>query len=243
MTGSPCDPHSPHPARSLGHPRIHLRLVDSTNTYARRLAEAGAVDGSTVTAAHQSAGRGRQGRSWVAPPGRALLASVVVRDPPRLLPLATGLAVAESSEALTGRTCLLKWPNDVLLDGRKVAGTLVEGRPQEGWAVVGIGLNVALGADDFPPEIRDTAGTLGLEPREVEPALAHLLERLGRWVAAGPQEILQAVRARDGLRGHHVRWGGGEGKAADVDEQGRLVVATAGGMVALESGEVHLVGP
>jgi biotin-[acetyl-CoA-carboxylase] ligase BirA-like protein len=131
---------------TLGSPRVHLRRTDSTNVRARELAAAGAPHGTVVTATEQTAGRGRQGRVWVAPAGRALLCSVVIRDPPRLLPLATGVAVADSVEAVIGgpgRTAV-KWPNDIWLDGRKVAGILVEGRPQEGWAVIGIGLNVAL---------------------------------------------------------------------------------------------------
>src|SRR5438270_4397628 len=148
------------PASTLGLPRLHLRRTDSTNSRAREMASAGAPHGTLVTAAEQTAGRGRQGRTWSAAAGRALLCSLVVRDPPRLLPLATGVAVAET----VGDRAVLKWPNDVLLDGRKVGGILVEGRPQEGWAVIGIGLNVALREDDFPPELRETAGTLGLDP-------------------------------------------------------------------------------
>ncbi len=76
-------------------PRLHLRSVDSTNTRARELAAAGAPHGTLVTAAEQTAGRGRQGRTWTAPAGRALLCSLVIREPPRLLPLAAGVAVAE----------------------------------------------------------------------------------------------------------------------------------------------------
>ena len=149
----------------LGSPRVHLRRIDSTNVRARELAAGGAPHGTVVTAAEQTAGRGRQGRVWVAPAGRALLCSVVVRDPPRLLPLATGVAVADTVSEVTGEEgrATVKWPNDVWLDGRKVAGILVEGRPQEGWAVIGIGLNVALREQEFPPDLRDFATTLSLE--------------------------------------------------------------------------------
>jgi BirA family transcriptional regulator, biotin operon repressor / biotin---[acetyl-CoA-carboxylase] ligase len=232
----------------LGHPRVHLRLVDSTNERARELALHGAPHGTIVTAGEQSAGRGRQGRQWLAAPGRAILCSVVVRRPPRLLPLAGGVAVAEAADAAlaadgrgsAGR-CRLKWPNDVLLDGRKVAGVLVEGRPQEDWAVVGVGVNVAAEETDFPPELRGLAGTLGLAPTMVEPALGLLLSALERWLASSPEDVLEAVRARDALRGHLVRWGSGQGEAAGVDGDGRLVVLTADGQVALEAGEVHLL--
>jgi BirA family biotin operon repressor/biotin-[acetyl-CoA-carboxylase] ligase len=189
-----------------------------------------------VTAAEQTAGRGRQGRSWSAPAGRALLCSLVLRDPPRLLPLAAGVAVAE----IVGPPALVKWPNDVLLDERKVAGILVEGRPQEHWAVLGIGLNVAVRPEDFPPELRERAGTLGLEPEAVEPTLGRLLVAVERWIGTSEAEVLDAVRAQDALLGRAVRWAGGEGRGAGVDGDGRLVVATADGTVALDAGEVHL---
>jgi BirA family transcriptional regulator, biotin operon repressor / biotin---[acetyl-CoA-carboxylase] ligase len=221
---------------TLGTPRIHYRLTDSTNARVRELAALGAPHGTVVTAAEQSAGRGRQGRSWVAPGGRALLCSVLIRDPPRLLPLATGVAVAD----VAGSHAMLKWPNDVWIEGRKVAGILVEGRPQERWAVTGVGLNVALRRQDFPPELRDTAGTLGLEPRDIDPMLLRLLQSLDRWLTASEREVLDAFRARDALRGRHIRWYAGEGDAAGIDDAGRLIVETSSGRVELEAGEVHL---
>jgi BirA family transcriptional regulator, biotin operon repressor / biotin---[acetyl-CoA-carboxylase] ligase len=223
----------------LGSPRLHLRKTDSTNERARALAAAGAPHGTLVTAGEQSAGRGRQGRTWAAPAGRALLCSLVLRDPPRLLPLVAGVAVAE----MTGPEALLKWPNDVLVGGRKVAGILVEGRPRDGWAVLGIGLNVALRESDFPPELRASAGTLGLEPDQIEAVLARLLARLEHWLAAPEDAMLGALRARDALRDRPVRWvggGGGAGRGAGIDGEGRLVVQTGAGPVALDSGEVHL---
>jgi BirA family transcriptional regulator, biotin operon repressor / biotin---[acetyl-CoA-carboxylase] ligase len=221
---------------SLGNPRVHLRLTGSTNERARALAARGAPHGTVVTAAEQSAGRGRQGRTWTAPAGRALLCSLIVRDFPRLLPIVAGVAVAD----VVGDGALLKWPNDVLIDGRKVAGILVEGRPQEGWAVVGVGLNVAVRLDDFPAELQETAGTLGLEPDAIEPTLARLIAAFERWLAADETAVLDAVRARDALFGREVRWAGGEGQGAGIDGDGRLVVRTGDGLVALDAGEVHL---
>ena len=223
---------------TLGTPRVHLRQTDSTNLRACALALRGAPHGTLVTAAEQSAGRGRQGRTWSAPPGRALLCSLVVRDPPRLLPLAAGVAVAE----VCGDVAAIKWPNDVLLDGRKVAGILVEGRPQEKWAVLGIGLNVALRLEDFPAELRATAGSLGLEPDSIEPVLAELLARLDTWTTAPDDAVLDAVRARDALLGQPLGWAGGEGTGAGIDGDGRLLVAAPGSPtpVALDAGEVHL---
>lgn len=223
-------------ADALGTPRVHYRLTDSTNARARELAASGAPHGALVTAGEQSAGRGRQGRSWTAPAGRALLCSIVIRDPVPLLPLAAGIAVAD----VLGPEAQIKWPNDVLLSGRKVAGILVEARPQEGWAVVGIGLNVALRPEDFPVELRDTAGTLGLDPDAIEPVLNSLLGRLDHWLSSADREVLEAVRARDALRDREVSWSGGRGVAAGIDEAGSLVVATESGTLALDAGEVHL---
>ena len=104
---------------ALGRPRLHLRATDSTNSRAQALALAGAPHGTLVTASEQSAGRGRQGRSWSAPAGRALLCSVLVRDPPRLIPLAAGLAVAD----VAGARARVKWPNDVLIEDARSRGS------------------------------------------------------------------------------------------------------------------------
>jgi BirA family biotin operon repressor/biotin-[acetyl-CoA-carboxylase] ligase len=157
-----------------------------------------------------------------------------------MLPLAAAVAVAETA----GEHATIKWPNDVLLDGRKVAGILAEARPQDGWAVLGIGLNVAVRVEDLPPELRDTAAAMGLEPRDVEPVLARLLAALERTLALDTPALLDAWRARDALRGRDVAWAGGHGRAAGIDGEGRLVVELAeGGRTTLEAGEVHLRPP
>jgi BirA family transcriptional regulator, biotin operon repressor / biotin---[acetyl-CoA-carboxylase] ligase len=227
----------------LGLPRLHERETRSTNERARALAAGGAPHGTLVTAGHQTAGRGRQGRTWSAPADRALLASLVLRTLPELLPLAAAVAVAEAVEASAPDvgTPALKWPNDVLVDGRKVAGILVEGRPQEGWAVLGIGVNVAVGPGDLPGDLAARAAGLNLEPDAVDRVLAALLGALERWLTAPGVEVLEAFRARDALRGREVSWARGSGRAAGVDGAGRLVVELAAEeQVALESGEVHL---
>jgi BirA family biotin operon repressor/biotin-[acetyl-CoA-carboxylase] ligase len=190
-----------------------------------------------VTASFQRAGRGRQGRTWTAPAGRALLFSVVIREPPLLLPLAAGVAVA----GVIGPDARLKWPNDVHVNGRKVAGILVEGRPQERWAVLGVGLNVALRESDFPDELQGLATTMGLSPDAIEPTLAALLVELERWLPAREDELLDAFRELDTLAGKMIRWAGGAGRADGIDDRGRLLVITEDGrQLALDSGEVHL---
>ena len=221
----------------LGSPRVHLRRTESTNTIARELAARGAVHGTLVTAAQQTAGRGRQGRVWSAPPGSALLGSWVIRDPSPLLSLAAGVAVAQ----LAGEKALLKWPNDVLIDGRKLAGILVEGRPQEHWAVLGIGINVALRIDQLAGDLRPRAATLGLEEADIEPTLGRLQTLLERWLSASDEEVLEGVRRRDALLDKPVRWEQGSGTGAGIDPLGRLRVALLDGTsVALDAGEVHL---
>ena len=206
---------------------------------ARELAARGAPAGTVVTAAEQTAGRGRQGRSWAAPPGRALTLSVVVRHLDPLLSLRAGLAVAD----LAGAGARVKWPNDVLVEGRKVAGVLVEGRPQERWAVIGIGVNVAVALEDLPGELRATAGTLGRAPSELPSALADLLGALDARLGQPATEALADLRERDALLGRPVRWRDGEGTGAGIDDGGALLVRVAGGeVVALQAGEVHLGG-
>ncbi len=226
---------------SFGHPRVHHRLTDSTNERAKALAAAGAPHGTLVTADQQNAGRGRQGRSWAAAPGRSLLMSLVLRDlggRHALLPLAAAVAVCEAAEACAAVSCRVKWPNDVWVEGRKVAGILIEGRPQEGWAVVGVGLNV--GEQEFPEDLRKTATTLGLD--DAEPVLAVLLDALERSLSDAPAEVLAAWRDRDALNGRTVRWADGEGSAAGIDDSGGLIVQTTEGVTVLEAGEVHLRG-
>jgi len=239
----------------FGHPHRHFRRTDSTNQRAKELAIAGAPGGLVVTADEQTAGRGRRGNEWFAPPGSCLLYSALLRpfapDEATLLPLAVPVAVCEAAEAVAPVRCQVKWPNDVWVDERKVAGVLVEARPEEGWAVIGVGLNVAIPQDEFPPELRETAASVlpteaegGLPPGGapgVRRALGALNEGLGRWVGAGDDEVLAVFRTRDVLSGRQISWDGGEGVAQEIDERGHLVVEkTDGERVSLGAGEVHL---
>jgi BirA family biotin operon repressor/biotin-[acetyl-CoA-carboxylase] ligase len=224
----------------LGTPRVHRALTASTSADAHALALAGAPHGTLVTASEQTQGRGRHGRQWHAPAGTALLCSLVLRGMPELLSITAGVAVAE----LVGEEAKLKWPNDVLVRGRKVSGILIEGRPQEGWAVLGIGVNVAVRTDELPDELHRVAGTLGLPAEQIEPTLARLLELLERWLAAPAQDALEAWRARDALLGNAVDWRGGGGVGAGIDDRGHLIVKRSeGDNVTLEAGEVRLHRP
>jgi BirA family transcriptional regulator, biotin operon repressor / biotin---[acetyl-CoA-carboxylase] ligase len=239
----------------FGLPHRHHRRIDSTNERAKQLALSGAPGGLVITADEQTAGRGRRGHAWFAPPGSCLLYSALLRpfaaaDAP-LLPLAVPIAVCEAAEAVAPVRCQVKWPNDVWIDERKVAGVLVEARPEEGWAVIGVGLNVAIRDQEFPAELRETA--ISLLPTEAESGLppggapstraarAALNESLARWTEAGGDEVLAAYRARDLLCGRRISWDGGEGVAEEIDEDGHLVVRTDGDeLVSLGAGEVHL---
>jgi len=225
---------------ALGTPRLHLRVTTSTNDRARELAEAGAPHGTLVTAAEQTAGRGRQGRRWSTPAGGTLAMSLILREPPALPPLAAAVAVADAA----GPAARIKWPNDVLVDGRKVAGILIEGRPPAGWLVLGIGVNVAVDLTQLPPELAGTAGSLGRDPRDVESFLADLLAALEARLTQPAAEVLEAWRARDALLDRPVTYAppaDGAGIARGVDDDGRLIVETpTGERVALAAGEVHL---
>jgi BirA family biotin operon repressor/biotin-[acetyl-CoA-carboxylase] ligase len=221
----------------IGLPRVHWRLTDSTNERAKALAGEGAPHGTLVTADEQTAGRGRQGRAWTSPPRSAVLMSLVVREPTEVLPLLAAVAICDALPV----ECTIKWPNDVWLDRRKLAGILVEGRPQQGWAVLGVGLNVS--TTEFPEELRDSATSLrvaGIDT-DVETILDALLLSLDRWLRAPQAAVLAAWRRRDAIRGETVRWTSGDGTAAGIDDSGALLVDTGTGRIALQAGEVHLV--
>jgi BirA family biotin operon repressor/biotin-[acetyl-CoA-carboxylase] ligase len=222
---------------------LHLRVTDSTNERARELAIAGAPHGMLVTAAEQSAGRGRQGRRWSAPAGSSILMSLILRPAPRLLPLMAAVAVCD----VAGGDAVIKWPNDVVVPGgeggglAKLAGILVEARPQEGWAVLGIGLNVAVRVAELPAELQPTAASMGLAPQALEPTLVRLLAALARRLDEDAATALAAWRHRDALRGREIAWSAGRGRAAGIDGDGRLIVELeGGGRTTIGAGEVHL---
>ncbi|MGI8806654.1 MAG: biotin--[acetyl-CoA-carboxylase] ligase [Acidimicrobiales bacterium] len=200
--------------------------IDSTNRLAAELARDGAPDGLVVGADHQTAGRGRRGRTWESRPGSALLVSVVLRPVPALVTLAAGVAAAEACEAVAGVPARLKWPNDVMSAAGKLGGILSELVGDA--AVVGLGLNLSWA----PP------GAACLGPHVDRDAL------LGAWLKAldGPGDVLARYRERCATLGRPVRVELPaetiEGVAGHVDDQGRLVVAgraiTAGDVVHLK---------
>ncbi len=227
----------------IGLPRAHFRITDSTNDRARALARTGAPHGTLVTAERQTAGRGRQGRRWDAPAGRALLMSVLLRDvdpAAALLPLGAAVAVCEACEAVAAVPCALKWPNDVWVHGRKLSGILVDARPADRWAIAGIGVNVALRARELPdPRATSLLLAAGRAP-SVEEVLGAVLLALDGALRLDRSEILERARRRDALRGRPVAWASGRGTAAGIDDDGALLVDLGADRVVLRSGEVHL---
>jgi BirA family biotin operon repressor/biotin-[acetyl-CoA-carboxylase] ligase len=229
----------------FGSPHHHLELTDSTNLRAKQLAADGAPSGTVVTAAEQTSGRGRGDRVWSAPAGAALLYSAILRPLDLghlLLPLAVPVAVCDACEAVAPVRCEIKWPNDVWLDERKLGGVLIEARPPE-WAVIGVGINLAIAADEFPEDLRWPATSLG-HGVTAAPMREALDAALTRWVAADPALVRERFATRDALRDRELSWsggGGGSGVGAGIDERGNLLVRESGGeLVALGSGEVQL---
>lgn len=234
---------------TFGEPHHHFELTDSTNLQAKELADAGAPSGTVVTADEQSAGRGRTGRVWTAPPASALLYSAILRPLDLshvLLPLAVPLAVSEACEALADVECGVKWPNDVWVSERKLAGVLIEARPPE-WAVIGVGINLSIADHEFPDDLRTPATSLGNDVT-TEQMREALNLALARWVSAPRAQVRQEFARRDALFGHEISWEDGTegtrqaGAARGIDEDGNLLVAMGDGTErALGSGEVRLL--
>jgi BirA family transcriptional regulator, biotin operon repressor / biotin---[acetyl-CoA-carboxylase] ligase len=214
----------------LGTPRIHVEECESTQLL---LLDSDLPEGAVATADHQTGGRGRLGRVWVEAPGTAVLCSVLLRPPAgravAQLSLVGGLAVAEAVERLSGLAALIKWPNDVLVEERKVAGVLAEQRGES--VVLGIGINVNQGEAHLPADARVPAGSLRsvagrlFEREEVLAALLGRLDELyARWRDSGFAAVHADLAARDFLRGRRVSVNGVEGLAGGLDQEGRLLV-------------------
>lgn len=228
----------------FGQPHRHLRECASTNSLARELASAGAPDGMVVTADRQTAGRGRQGRPWVTLPGGASLAYSAIAREPRgispLLPLAVALASCEAIEAMAPVATKVKWPNDIWIEERKCAGILVEARPQDGWAVVGIGLNLAVPTADLPAQAAERATSIGHGVTPIEATRALNLS-LSDWLKRDAEDVIRSFRDRDALVGRRISWADGTGVAGGIDASGNLLVeGDSGERRSLSAGEVHL---
>jgi BirA family biotin operon repressor/biotin-[acetyl-CoA-carboxylase] ligase len=227
----------------LGDPYLYEPQTESTQLL---LLDSGLPEGAVAVAEHQTAGRGRLGRSWEEPGGTSVLCSVLLRPPARRNPaeisLVAALAVADAVDEATGMRTQIKWPNDVLLEERKVAGVLSEMRGDT--VVVGIGVNVNqseeqldLGARVRPGSLRTAAG----RPHDRARLLARLLDRLeGRydtWASRGLSLLFADLHRRDFLRGRQVTVDGEPGTALGIHPTG-LEVDFERGRRLVESGEV-----
>jgi BirA family biotin operon repressor/biotin-[acetyl-CoA-carboxylase] ligase len=228
---------------------IRLDSVDSTQAVAFDLAAGGANDGTAVMANFQRCGRGRRGRMWQAPPGTSLLVSIVVRPtlpPPQWpsLSLAAAVALAETLAEVAGLHPRLKWPNDVMSHGRKLAGILVESRIGVE-AIIALGIGVNVGQRQFPDELRERATSVLLESGRLvdrEVLLGALLGAFARWRARLEREGFAPIRARwlelGDTVGRTVVTAEGEGVAVGLDEIGALVVEVGGERRRVVAGEV-----
>jgi BirA family biotin operon repressor/biotin-[acetyl-CoA-carboxylase] ligase len=229
----------------FGHPYTYVESCESTQA----LLGPDAPEGAVAVADEQTAGRGRYGRAWRAPVATSLLCSVVLRPPglehaPQLT-LVGGAAAAGAIEGAVGRAALIKWPNDVMLDGRKVAGVLGELRDRV--VVLGIGINVNQELDELPADARVPAASLRSATgttHDRAALLAALLDRLEQlydaWRVGRLDAVFAEIEPRDFLRGRQVVVDGVRGVAAGVTRDGGLELATGDGMrVVVESGQVE----
>lgn len=234
-----------------------LPQTRSTNGDALALAERGAQEWTIVAAGHQTAGRGRLGRSWSSSPGKSLLCSVVLRPelPPERAAVVSLLAATELAAACRPADVAPKWPNDLLAGGRKVAGILPEARVAGGrlaHLVLGIGVNVATAEEDFPPEVRTSATSVAAAGGPTDPAevlAAFLLgfrrsyrpheDTFAAEVVAAYSQVCSTIGRR--VRATTTDGVAVEGTAEGVDDRGGLLVRVDGRRVAVAFGEVaHL---
>ena len=229
----------------IGSPRRHEAECESTQA----LLGPDDPEGAIATTDHQTAGRGRLGRTWLETPASSVLVSVLLRPPPERsapqISLVAAVAVALAVEDATGLAAQIKWPNDVLLSRRKVAGILAE--MKDGVVILGIGLNVNQTRAELPANATVAAASLRTidgrerDREEVLTGVLHNLDRCyGAWRDGGLDAIYDDLGARDFLRGRRVTVDGGRGVASRIDRDGRLLVDGETGPLLVESGEVLL---
>ena len=245
------------PTRLIGKRILAFRTVQSTNDIAATQAEHGAPEGTIVVADQQTRGRGRLGRTWFSSAGTGIYLSIVLKPkfPPEDAPglsLLTALALAETLEKTCKGGVKIKWPNDVLLGGRKVAGILTElsaDRNKIAHVIVGVGVNVNHGAGHFPDDLRDTATSVRLYQKRKVDRVALLKRFLGQFeqeYAAYKKYRLKKAHRRlrrfSSLLGLQVTVLAGQnrivGTARDIDDHGRLVIESDGNQLAITAGEV-----
>jgi BirA family biotin operon repressor/biotin-[acetyl-CoA-carboxylase] ligase len=229
-----------------------FQTVPSTMDLAAKLAEQGAAQGVVVAADQQTAGRGRRGARWASPPGAGLYFSFVARPSVASLPLVTlaaGVGVRDGIQAATGLAAGLKWPNDLLVGKRKLAGILAEGLSIGTTAqavVIGVGVNVLRAS--YPPDVAARATSIEDElggPVDRETVLAEVLLALERrldTLERDPGDILRAWRdTSPTATGTRVEWDGKHGVTAGIDEGGALLVRTPSGVERVIGGELHWI--
>lgn len=247
--------------RELGRTLHHFEAVASTNAQAFELAQEGATHGEVVIAETQTAGKGRRGRAWVSPPGKNLALSVVLRPelPPARAPELTLVAAVALAETLNeaGAEARIKWPNDVQLDGRKVAGILTElsaDTERVHFVIVGIGVNLNSTLEDFPEELQPHVTSVGRARGQPVPRAlftAALLTRLEAWLDTWQEQGFGPIRAQwkalSSTLGQDVLVRGEarelRGVAEDIDESGALLVRVDGTLERVLAGDVEQVRP
>jgi BirA family transcriptional regulator, biotin operon repressor / biotin---[acetyl-CoA-carboxylase] ligase len=244
--------------RIMGRKVIYREKVDSTNTFAFKLALGGEPEGTCVVAETQDKGKGRLGRKWFSPVRKNLYLSVILKPaihPSRVYPITflSSLAIWDTIGTLTGTEATLKWPNDVLINGKKISGTLLEISTEADmvkFVVVGIGFNINMDTAEIDPEIRNKATSLFLETRKVfERAevcgmlLSNLEKYYGYFRDKGDREICNIWEKKAGIRGKYLEinqmgeWY--KGTSEGIDRDGAMLLNIEGTVKRIIAGDVN----
>ncbi len=246
--------------KSAGRVVHSYQSVKSTNDIAGKLAESGAAEGTIVTAEMQTEGRGRRGRSWHSPEGAGIYLSIILR--PKFEPdkapgvsIMTALALADTLSEYCPGEVSIKWPNDILIAGRKVCGILTElyaEKDRVDSIVIGVGINVNTMAGDFPDELKEIATSIrrqtGHKTSRVELLRKFLVAFEREYIAYRKDQLAKSrtrIRSYSSLIGHRIKLASGkgiiEGVALDIDSDGALLLDVDGEMRRINSGEVTII--